>query len=40
MSTTTSDTRRSFMSITFGDLCLAAIAIAVWLIFLFGTNVA
>jgi hypothetical protein len=27
------------MAITFGDLCLAAIAVAAWLIFLFGTSV-
>lgn len=27
------------MTITFGDICLAAIALAAWLIFLFGTNV-
>lgn len=28
------------MSLTLGDICLVLIAIAIWLIFLFGTNVA
>jgi hypothetical protein len=28
------------MTLTAGDICLALIAIALWLIFLFGTNVA
>lgn len=28
------------MAISFGDFFLAAIAVAAWLIFLFGTNVA
>jgi hypothetical protein len=31
--------RRIGMTLSFGDLCLAAIAVAAWLIFLFGTNV-
>ena len=27
------------MALTFGDICLAALAVAAWCIFLFGVNV-
>lgn len=35
---TTSGRRGTTMALTFGDICLAMIAIAAWLIFLFGTG--